>query len=182
MIILKVKDEMLAFCKELVKNHEFGMRGIADGTKEQQFVGLVGQCIILDLLNYPFPTGNEGFDNGIDLVLGKYKIDIKTMGRNTEVKKNYVCNFIGLQKKYDTDIYIFNSFNKISKMITICGWIDKDSFFKKAQFLKKGSVRYRADGSNFSTFADLYEIRIECLNDVNSVESLVNCIKIFSKT
>jgi hypothetical protein len=33
------------------------------------------------------------------------------MGRTTDVRDYYVNNFLGIQLKYNTDVYIFCSFN-----------------------------------------------------------------------
>ena len=99
------------------------------------------------------------------------------MGRTTDVRSNYVNNFIGLQMKFNTDLYIFCSLNKNTEELTICGWIPKSEFVKKASFYPKGTIRRRSDGTTFSTFADLYEIQNTELYDVFSIQDLFNKIR-----
>ena len=69
-------------------------------------------------------------------------------------------------------MYVFCSYHKTKKELTICGWITKEDFVLKRRFYKKGSLRTRSDGSTFKTFSDLYEIDNSDLNKVNSVKEL----------
>ncbi len=64
-------------------------------------------------------TGNEGFDNGVDLEYFGLSIDVKTMGRTTDVKDYYVNNFIALQKNYPTNVFIFCSYYIEKKELTV---------------------------------------------------------------
>ena len=168
MFKLKIKSSIKAYSKDLLTKYNFGKRGNADGSLEEQLTGLIGQNTILDALNFPLITGKEGFDGGFDLILFGKKVDIKTMGRTTDVRDYYVNNFIGLQKNYKTDLYIFCSLNKLKEELTICGWITKKDLLNKADFYKKGEQRVRSDGSSFKTKADLYEIKNSKLINCNS--------------
>jgi len=172
MFKVKVKNDIIAHCKEQLKKYNFGKRGYADGTPEQQLVGIIGQTVILDLFDLAWIDGGKGFDGGIDLVYNGISIDIKTMGRTTEVRSYYVNNFIALQKKYDVEAYIFASYNKIKKEITLVGWLPKQLFEDKADFFQKGAYRTRSDGTKFKTFSDLYEIKNSDLFDVKSINDL----------
>ena len=58
--------------------------------------------------------------------------------------------------------------------MTICGWISKADFFKKAKLYKQGSRRYREDGTHFETKADLYEIKQQDLKAVNNTKDIQN--------
>ena len=172
MFDLQVPDHIIRHARDLLKRHNFGKRGVADGNYSEQLTGLIGQCVILELFDLPLMTGEKGFDNGEDLQIAEKAIDVKTMGRTTRVRDYYVNNFIGLQKDYQTDVYIFCSLNKKTKLLTVCGWVTKKQLFERAQFFKKGTRRFRSDGSFFITKADLYEIKNSDLNPVNSVEEL----------
>ena len=176
MFKIKVKDELIQYCKKQVEKYNFGQRGIADGNKEEQFVGCVGESVVREFFGLEWVDGSKGFDGGKDIEYEGIKIDVKTMGRTTDVKPYYVNNFIGLQKNYEVDIYIFTSFNKEKKELTICGWLPKKELFEKASFYKKGTKRYRSDGTYFKTKADLYEISNSKLYDVNSIEELKNSL------
>jgi len=172
MIKIKISDELISYCKKQVELYNFGQRGIADGNKEEQFVGCIGESILREIFGKPPLDGSNGFDGGCDILYEKIKIDVKTMGRTTDVKDYYVHNFIALQKKYDVDVYIFTSFNKRKRELTVCGWITKEDFFKKAKIFKKGTKRYRSNGSYFETKADLYEIKNSELNDITDFDEL----------
>lgn len=174
MFTVKVKDEIIGHCNEQLKQYNFGMRGKADGTPEQQWVGIVGQTVVLDLFGRPWVNGGMGFDGGVDMEFEHLSIDIKTMGRTTRVKPWYVNNFIGLQKDYPAQSYLFTSFNKKSFQLTITGWLPKEVLFKRATFFEKGMVRIRSDGSSFCTFADLYEIENKQLYQIRSLDDLKN--------
>ena len=168
MFTLKVNTALLEHCQQLVKTHNFGHRYTANGSQEQQLTGIIGQSIVMEAFGLGYVDGKGGFDNGVDLVVNNKKVDVKTMGRTTDVQRNYTNNFLKLQDYFETEIYIFCSYHKIKNEITICGWINKTDFIAKRTLYPKGSIRTRTNGTTFSTFADLYEIDIVELNDVSS--------------
>lgn len=181
MFKIKITDELYDFCEKLVEQHNFGQRNQANGTKEQQLTGVIGQNAVLELFNLPKINGESGFDNGIDFTFNHLKIDVKTMGRTTDVRANYTNNFLKLQDYFETEIYIFCSYNKNKKEVTVCGWIDKENFCKRRKYFPKGSYRTRTDGSQFLTFSDLYEIDMKELNDVLGIEDLKTQFMNFKK-
>jgi|ADurb_Met_03_Slu_FD_contig_61_940439_length_2597_multi_3_in_0_out_0_2 hypothetical protein len=172
MFKIQVRKELIDHCSLQVEQYNFGQRGYADGTKDQQLTGVIGQSQIAELFGEPWVTGEGGFDDGQDLLYKGLVIDVKTMGRTTDVRPYYVNNFVGLQKRYRTDVYIFCSYNKTNFELTICGWVTKKQLNDRSQFFPKGSVRKRSDGSSFKTFTDLYEICNESLNQVDSLNQL----------
>ena len=172
MFVIKVKPEIIQHGKEQVKKYNFGQRYTANGNQEQQLTGIIGQSVIMDLFGLGLVDGSTGFDEGVDIVYEGVKMDVKTMGRTTDVREGYVNNFIALQKGFDTNVYVFCSYHKRKRELTVCGWTTKSDFLKKAQLFKKGSIRTRSDGSTFVTKADLYEIANKDLNDVDSFDEL----------
>jgi thioredoxin-related protein len=102
--------------------------------------------------------------------------DVKTMGRTSYPKDYYVNNLIGMQAKYDVDRYIFCSLHKKDKVLTICGWIDKDEFINKARFFGTGVERTRSDGTKLITKCDLYELENRELVQSNTIEEFVHQI------
>lgn len=172
MFTVKVPDKIILYCKNLLKKHNFGNRGVADGSPEEQLTGLIGQCTLQKLFNQPLVTGAHGSDEGEDFRFADKIIDVKTMGRETDVREYYVNNFIALQKDFRTDVYIFCSLNKKTNILTICGWVTKPQLFQRASFFKKGEKRYRSDGTYFRTKADLYEIKNADISQANSLEEL----------
>ena len=182
MFSIKVRPEIIWHCQEQIKKYNFGQRSVANGTPDQQLTGIIGQSVIMDLFGLGLVDGSTGYDGGVDIVYEGVSVDVKTMGRTTDVRENYVNNFIALQKSFDTDVYVFCSYNKMKNELTICGWITKAEFLKKADFFPKDSVRTRSDGTIFKTFADLYEIANKDLVDVSSIDELKACLMEIKKT
>ena len=174
MFSINVNQEIIDHCKSQISNYNFGKRSVANGTKEQQLTGIIGQNVVMKLFNLGNVNGADGFDDGVDFVFNNKKIDVKTMGRTTDVKETYTNNFLKLQDYFNTDIYIFCSYNKLKEVVTICGWISKEDFKQKRTFYPKGTTRKRFDGSTFETFSDLFEIDNVDLNAVDSFENLKN--------
>jgi hypothetical protein len=181
MITIKVTEQLESYCIDQVEKFNFGKRFTANGNKEQQLTGIIGQGVVMQLFGLELPDGRKGCDDGVDLVFENKTIDVKTMGRNTDVKPTYTNNFIKLQDYFKTEIYIFCSYNKIKKEVTICGWIDKDNFVSKRNLFEKGSKRTRLDGTELIIFTDTYEIDNEHLNNANSIEELKAQLTNFKK-
>lgn len=172
MFTISVDQQIIEHCKTLLSKYNFGKRFTANGTKEQQLTGIIGQSVVMSFFNKGYVDASVGFDDGVDLMFGNKSIDVKTMGRTTAVKSGYTNNFLKLQDYFNTDIYIFCSYHKNKHMLTVCGWISKEDFEKKRRFYPKGSKRTRFDKTTFTTFADLYEIDNKDLNNVNSITDL----------
>jgi hypothetical protein len=172
MFKIQVSDTVIDHCKAQIQNYNFGQRSTANGNAEQQLTGIIGQSVVMNLFGLASVNGEDGFDDGVDIVFNNKKIDVKTMGRTTDVRREYTNNFLKLQDYFQTEVYIFCSYNKIKKEITVCGWIEKNEFVQKRKFYPKGTTRSRFDGSSFQTFADLYEIDIIDINDVSDVNDL----------
>jgi len=174
---IKVSNKIIDYATSLVKEHNFGNRGVADGSAEEQLTGIIGQCTIQTMFHVDLLTGDEGFDHGEDLNFSGLSIDVKTMGRTTDVKDYYVNNFIALQKDYPTDVFIFCSFHKDKKELTVCGWLSKNELKAKAKFFKKGTKRFRSDKTWFRTKADLYELPNKKLRIAKTPKNLKEQLK-----
>ena len=172
MFKVKVQERIQSYAKEQCEKHNFGMRHAANGSKEEQITGVIGQAIIQDLLGLPLIDGSSGCDDGVDLNINGLTVDVKTMGRTTEVRPYYVNNFIGLQLGFSTRVLVFCSFHKVKKELTVCGWFPKEYLKEKADFFPKGTTRYQSSGDSFIAKADLYEIKMGDLFDVSSIEDL----------
>lgn len=176
MFIERVTEDQWAYASRLIAYNNFGQRGLADGNETEQLTGMIGQTVMADLLNMDRPTGEGGFDEGVDFIINDKSVDVKTMTRTTDMRDYYVHNFIGYQRYYEVDYYIFLSYNKVNRGLTVCGYVDKDTFFERADFYPKGSKRYRSNGSYFYSKAPLYEIKQTDLFEVNNVEELLEGI------
>ena len=160
----QLKNDVWTFLNE----NNIGNRFEGNGNKEQQFVGLVGEIMVKRLFGFDHEF-KKGFDGGFDFKYKGFKIDVKTMGRNVDVKDYFVNNFVEHQIKYDCDIYIFCSLNKQSNELTICGFITKKELLNVGTLVKKGSTRYRKDGSTFKSRTAMFEIKN---TDLKNIEKL----------
>ncbi len=177
MFDINVLKEQVEFAQELLKTHNFGNRGYGDGNYKEQLTGIIGQTVLADLLSQPRPSGEKGFDEGIDFIINGKKVDVKTMTRAVPMRDYFVHNFIGYQLKYDTEYYIFQSYNVTLQIITICGYVSKVEFLQRANFFKKGVLRQRSNGTSFSTKAPFYEIEQTRLNELEKVKDIFDKIK-----
>ena len=176
MFDIKVSEEQYQYALRMVEQYNFGQRGYGDGNKREQETGIIGQTVFADAIGAERPNGAIGFDGGKDFIINQKRVDIKTMTRSVSMKNYFVHNFIGYQKDYEVDYYVFASLNTNTNVLTICGFIDKSGFFKYAKFYPKGSIRKRSDGTTFKTFAPLYEIKQIDLYPINDIEKLIEKI------
>ena len=172
MINIPISDELRDYAWKQVSIKNFGNRRSGfNGSKEKQYTGILGECILYQVIYNRLPT----YDSGsviADIVVNDKTIDIKTMARNVDMKEFYVHNFVGYQKDSKHDILLFISNNKKTKVAQICGWLPKETFLQQANFFDKGSIRTRSDGTSFTTMAPLYEIENNKLHKITSIEDL----------
>ena len=153
---------------DFLKTNNVGNRGEADGLRIHQYIGLLGEMKVHQAFKMPF-TFSDGFDGGFDMEINGLKADVKTMGRNVNMKPDYVHNFSGLQKHFKCDLYIFTSLNKKTSEVTICGWVTKEELFEKSEKFKKGTKRYRDNGTVTVLKCTTYEIKNKDLNDIKEL-------------
>ena len=171
MLNIKLREDLCKFAWDIVKKRNFGNRSIgANGNKEQQYTGILGETVIYDIVYGKLPEYNEA--GIVDIVINGKKVDIKTMGRTVYMKPDYVHNFMGYQKDFPNDIYMFNSIVKNERIIQICGWLPKDEFFMKSSFYEKGEDRFRTNGTSLKAKAPLYEIKNKELNALFTEEDV----------
>lgn len=173
MVSYNIDKELKIRIWNALLTHSVANRGKGDGTQEQQYVGLLGEYTVKELLGIKV-LELDGFDGGYDLIISGKKVDIKTMGRTVDPQDHYVNNFIAYQQDFDCDFYIFCSINKTTSVLTICGYQDKRTLLEIADFFPEGSVRYRDDGTKFKMKAPTYEIKNSDLKPINELEDIWN--------
>lgn len=171
MFDIHITDEQRRAAADLVSRCNFGNRGTFDGNRERQYTGILGQIVMADGVGLPRPTGTGGFDDGIDFTVADRKVDLKTMGRTVPVHRSFVNNLVASQTKYQTEVYVFASINKTTRIMTVCGVYPKSELGK--WYHAKGDTRTRADGSTFALEADMYEIPNLALRDVRDWTGVV---------
>ena len=169
MITLPIHKEQAEYAKYLVATTNFGQRGRFDGSKRNQFVGMLAEVALGDELGFCRPTGG-GFDNGIDFVLGDKKYDLKTMERSVASQPHYVNNLVASQTNYDTTHYIFSSLNTKKWELEILGIMEKKDLEK--YFIPKGTTRFRDNKTSFEVKEDMYEIPNKDLKQVYKLSEI----------
>tara|TARA_R100000951_G_scaffold32121_1_gene27434 strand:+ start:1748 stop:2254 length:507 start_codon:yes stop_codon:yes gene_type:complete len=167
-MILNINQDLKIKCWKYLANNNMGKRHSANGSKEEQLVGLIGEIMTKELFNIKHEW-QSGFDGGFDFIYKGKKIDVKTMGRTVNPKPFYINNFVAFQKEFDCDCYIFNSINKKTNELTICGWVTKQDLLDKAFFCEKGSVVKRSNGTSFTAAYDSYMLENNKLNNINTI-------------
>jgi hypothetical protein len=167
MTSLEIPQSLKDFCWDILKEHNLGERHSFNGSKEDQYLGLLGEYMTALILQLPVEF-KPGFDGGYDLLYNGYKIDVKTMGRTVDPKPHYVNNFLGYQEKLECDLLMFCSINKKTSVYTLCGWIFKTEFLEVADYFPIGEKRKRDDGSVLTIQAPLYEIKNSQLRTVHT--------------
>ena len=172
MIQINIPKELKVKVWKYLQSNNIGQRGDADGSKEQQYVGLLGEYAVKQYLGMPIEFSG-GFDGGFDMAdIDGRKWDVKTMGRMVDPKPYYANNLIGSQLKYDCDYYLFCSLNKRTSVLTLCGYIDTALFKKVAYFTPKGQNVYRDDGTKFKMKTDTWNIINSDLSSVLGLQQL----------
>lgn len=156
---VQVPKAIIEASKQYASSCNLGHRGDgSDGSQEQQLIGIIGQNMVAFLMGKNLMAGSTGFDGGVDCSIFGLNFDIKTMGRTVEPKIDFINNLIASQVQFSPDAYLFLSLNKISKILTFCGWLPKPELEHHATLYLKGTTRIRSDKTTFQMKADTYEI------------------------
>lgn len=177
MFDIAVTEEVVEYAKGVLTKHNFGRRGVGDGSRDEQLTGLVGQLVIQDLFDYPRTDGSSGPDGGVDLVFHGLTIDVKTMGRRSRPRPHYTNNYPVLQAHFPTRIILFCSLDRRRDILTVCGWIFKDVLLRIAEQIPAGTLRFRENGTSFLTKSDLYEIQNSSLYNPRSLTQLQDVLR-----
>jgi hypothetical protein len=153
-----------------LQSNNVANRGKFDGDKTKQLIGLLGEFETHNYLLGYYPELKFGFDNGIDIIYNKKKIDVKTMGRNVDCKPHFANNFLECQINYESNYIIFTSINLKNNTFQICGYLHKDNLKKKGILIKKGDKRFRDNGTFFIVQENFYEINNESLTSIHDLK------------
>ena len=101
--------------------------------------GALGEIIVYDFfiskgLNVDF---NSTYD--YDLIIEKYKVDVKTKRTTVTPKENYLCSISSFNTRQKCDFYFFVRINENMKLCYLLGFKNKKDFFNESVFNKKGS-------------------------------------------
>jgi len=156
-----------------LNTHNIANRGSVDGSKQNQFVGLVGELAVYNYL-YGYTLDlfikDDGFDGGWDISYNNLKIDVKTKERSVPARPEFACDVLESQIKYRADCYVFCNFIGDGESVEICGYITKKDFLKKAVYIGAMQSVSRSDGTSFINKAGVFSVLIKDLSNIGELK------------
>ena len=158
--------EKLKFDSDMIKDAvewaaELGSLNNSITGGDGNFAGRLGELALAQHLN----ALRVQDDYWYDLMHDGDTIEVKTKRRSVDPQMHYDVSVAKTSTHQQPDRYAFMSVTldgRRVKNIWLCGFIDRDEFFKKARLMRKGKV----DKSNgFKTHADMYNLEISELHD-----------------
>jgi hypothetical protein len=170
----KVEDKLISDIEGYLQDHDLGNRGVEDGDYTRQKIGLIGELTVHKYFFDTYPDlafKEDGFDGGYDIEYNGRLIDVKTKGRRTYAKPNFVNNFYLLQANHNDNTIVFCSYHTTEHVLEICGWLPKSELATKGIYYAAGTSRQRTDGSSFIFRQDNYEVENKNLYDIEVLKS-----------
>jgi len=118
--------------------------------------GALGEVAIYDFFV------EKGFDIDFrstydyDMVIDKYKVDVKTKRTTVKPKESYLCSIAAFNIRQDCDLYFFVRVNENKENCFLLGYKRKEDFFKEAVFNRKGDI----DVNGWAFKDDCYNLEI----------------------
>ena len=124
--------------------------------------GFIGEIIVAKFLNAEHKNTYD-----YDLIYNNKKIDVKTKRVSTRPKLGYECSIAETSTHQNCDIYVFTRVKKDYSIIWLLGYLEKDLYFRKANFLKKGTID---PSNNWKVLTSCYNIPISELKQINLLD------------
>ena len=124
--------------------------------------GMLGEEIIRDLLKCSDSTDIYNYD----LMTPKGKrLEIKTKKTVLTIPPKYYfeCSVCAHNTNQQCDMYVFLRVSTSCKKAWVCGYMERDDFFKKARYFKKGDRNY---SNNHTIGASCYNLNVSELKNV----------------
>lgn len=178
-----ITQEQKIYSLKLIQSINFGKRTDSEfnGNSTRQFVGVLGEVVMADLLGVPRTTGNNGeFDYGVDFNVNGMVVDIKTTGRNGYLNRWAEFGLVAKQienPEIKTDVYLMANINKRESVFELCGWIHKADIQRKVkgvEYTPKDTPVCTKDGRElFRYLEDNYVVKARVLEPIRSVHDFV---------
>jgi hypothetical protein len=157
MIEMAITDEIIARAKK--KSLEMGKirNSITEGMGNM--AGFIGEQIANEVIKGII---NNTYD--YDIINDNVLWDVKTKRCTSRPRPHYECSIAALNTHQICTNYAFVRvlyLNDVWHKAFILGWLEKDEYFKKAKFLKKGD--FDSD-NNYIVKADCYNVKISDLH------------------
>ena len=156
-ITQKMKERAWRKAREMGKINNSITKG--DGN----IAGFLGEEIANELIKGDI---NNTYD--YDIIKDGITYDVKTKRCTSKPKPYYECSVAAFNTKQKCDYYVFVRIENIKgkwNRAWVLGMFDKEQYFQKARFLKKGQT----DGDNyFRVKANCYNMRIDKLQQMEN--------------
>ena len=119
--------------------------------------GALGEIVVMDYFEEKDVLAEATYD--YDLIIDGYKVDVKTKKTTVTPKPEYLCSISAFNTKQKCDYYFFIRVDLPRKKAFLLGYIEKEKFFQKAFFKKKGEL----DVNGFVFKDDCYNLPISAL-------------------
>lgn len=127
-------------------------------------VGALGEVIVRK-----FIKGKQDNTYDYDLMKKNGRLEVKTKECTCPPEPHYNCTVAACNTKQDCDFYVFVRVLKELDKAWILGFIDKETFYKKSYFGKKGEIDPNSN-MNWKFRADCYNIRIDQLLPISELD------------
>ena len=120
--------------------------------------GFLGEQVAMSVLGGDW---NNTYDYDFTTEAGK-RVEVKTKQTSVKPLPHYECSIAKFNTKQDCDAYAFVRVLNDFSIGWFLGVLTKETYFDKANFLKKGDVD---PSNNYTVKADCYNVRIDQLEE-----------------
>lgn len=154
---VKIDESTLELAKNWsdFKGNQFSIRN--DGTK--MIISNLAEIIFSR--TYPNAIRISDSDYNADFVLKGRRVDVKVKERSVFCNPNFEVSVEARQIDYNTDWYMFYSYNSREQVMEFLGGMRKDEYVKKATLYRKGDID---PSNNWKVSVDCYNLKISQLN------------------
>ena len=110
-----------------------------------------------------------------DLVKNNGKLEVKTKECTSPPEPHFNCTVAAYNTKQDCDFYVFVRVLRDMSVAWILGFVDKETFFKRAYFGKEGDLDPNSN-MKWRFKADCYNIRIDQLIPITELDRYIKRI------
>lgn len=126
-------------------------------------VGFIGEEVATYILKQHYDSVKHINTYDYDIIVDGIRVDVKTKSTSVAPLPHYSSSVAGFNTSQKCDVYAFVRVKKDLTTAWWCGVIDKDDFFSKAVFMKKGQM----DADNkYVVKADCYNLPISQLKEM----------------
>lgn len=135
MITVIVTDEQRERAEKL---YSFGRLNNSIMRGKSNIYGAIGEVVFFDHCREMSYEVELVGDYDYDVIIEGIKVDVKTKRTTVRPKQNYYCSVAAVNISQKCDYYIFVRVMEDKEVAYILGGMDKDGFFSKAAYFKKG--------------------------------------------